>query len=105
MSKLDYLSSKLSLTFRVIVLAILAKSSHSCLFCLCRKREYPVSFQNKSSKLFFQMSVQIHSVPGQTEGRGKIVGERVMLTIIKVFIILFLLEGKGSILEILKINQ
>ena len=51
------------------------------------------------------MSVQIHSVPGQTEGRGKIVGERVMLTIIKVFIILFLLEGKGSILEILKINQ
>ena len=47
MSKLDYLSSKLSLTFRVIMLAISAKSSHSCLLCLCGKREYPVSFQNK----------------------------------------------------------
>ena len=51
------------------------------------------------------MSVQVHSVPGQTEGRGKTMEEGVMLTVIKVFIILFLLEREGSILEILKINQ
>ena len=29
------------------------------------------TFQNKSAKLFFQMSVQVHSVLGQTEGRRK----------------------------------
>ena len=31
------------------------------LFCLCGKREYPGSFQNKavSSKFFFQISAQV----------------------------------------------
>ena len=32
-----------------------------CLLCLCRNREYPGNFQNKTgiSKLFFQMSAQV----------------------------------------------
>ena len=41
-----------------------------CLLYLCRNREYP-----KRSKLFFQMSAQVYSVPGQTEGRKKAVLE------------------------------
>ena len=66
------------------------------------------------------MSTQVHSTPGQTEGRKKAfldgkaqtypmkyilhhVG--VMLTIIKVFLILFLLVRIGNILAIFKINQ
>ena len=43
-NNIDYLPSKLSLTYRVIMLTILAKCSHSC---LCGNREYHVSFQNK----------------------------------------------------------
>ena len=72
------------------------------------------------NKFFFKMSVQVYSVPGQTKGRGKAfwngekhslikiisyMGEDVMLTIMKVFIILFLLEGIGNILEVFKITQ
>ena len=34
-------------------------------------REYLGSFQNKISKIFFQMSAQVYSVPAQTEGRRK----------------------------------
>ena len=66
------------------------------------------------------MSAQVYSVPGQSEGRkggsswnGKaktypinhLLHVGVMLTIIKVFIILFLLVKIGSILAIFKINQ
>ena len=72
------------------------------------------------NKFFFKISVQVYSVSGQTKGRGKAfwngekhslikiisyMGEGVMLTIMKVFIILFLLEGIGNILEIFKITQ
>ena len=65
------------------------------------------------------MSAQVYSVPGQTEGKRKIFFEwksidlsyelsfhvGLMLTIIKVFIILFLLVSTGNILVIFKINQ
>ena len=44
----------------------------SCLLCLYGNRECPGSFQNKLvGKLFFQMSAQEYSAPGQTEGRMK----------------------------------
>ena len=43
-----------------------------CLLCLCGNMEYPDSFQKKISKLFFQISAQVYSVPGQTEGRRKV---------------------------------
>ena len=65
------------------------------------------------------MSVQAYSVPGQTEGKRKAFLEwksidlsfklshtcKVMLTIMKVFIILFLFVGIENILAIFKINQ
>ena len=38
-----------------------------CLLWLCENREYPGSFQHKN-KVFFQMSGQVYSVPGKTEG-------------------------------------
>ena len=37
--------------------------------------EYPGSFQKQISKLFFQVSAQVYSVPGQTERRKKAVLE------------------------------
>ena len=65
------------------------------------------------------MSAQVYFVPGQTEGRRKAFLEwksiylsyklslhmRVMLTVIKVFIILFLLVGIGITLAIFKIKK
>ena len=56
------------------------------------------------------MSAQVYSDFGQTERRRKaflnfLLHVGVMLTIIKVFIILFLLVGIGDILVIFKINQ
>ena len=68
------------------------------------------------SKLFFQISALVYSVPGQTEGRRKaffewgntqsyLWGEWAMLTVIKVLIILFLLKEIGNILAISKKNQ
>ena len=65
------------------------------------------------------MSAQVYSVPVQTEGRSKASLEwkskdlshelsitfGLMLTIIKVFINLFLLVRIGTILEFFKINQ
>ena len=64
------------------------------------------------------MSAQIYSITGQTESRRKAFLEwktidlsyklthvGVMLTIIKVFIILFLLVGIGNLMAVLKINQ
>ena len=88
-----------------------------CLLYLCGNREYPGSFQNKavSTKLFFQMRAQV-----KWEGRHFWSGRKyrfsllnyllhmsVMLTIIKVFIILFLLlpVGPGNTLESFKTNQ
>ena len=82
-------------------------------------REYLGSFQKKISKIFFQMSAQVYSVPAQTEGRRKAFLEwksidssyelsvtcGIMLTIIKVFIILFLLVRIGNILATFKINH
>ena len=57
-----------SLAYRVMMLTILAKCLHSCLLIfLYGNREYP----KQISKLFFQMSAQLYSVPGQTEGRRK----------------------------------
>ena len=70
------------------------------------------------SKLFFQLSTQEYSVPGQTERKRKTFLEwksihlpsnllhvSVMLTIINVFTILFLLVGIGNTLAIFKTNQ
>ena len=63
------------------------------------------------------MSAQIYSVPDKTEGRSFWNGKaetcpinyflhvRVMLTIIKMFNILFVLVGIGNILAIFKTNQ
>ena len=65
------------------------------------------------------MSAQVYFVPGQTEGRRKAFLEwksiylsyklslhmRVMLTVIKVFIILFLLVEIGITLAIFKIKK
>ena len=64
------------------------------------------------------MNAQVYSVLGQIEGRRKAFLEwkkidlsyllhrvEVMLTVTKVFIILFLLVGIGNILVIFKINQ
>ena len=63
------------------------------------------------------MSAQVYSVPDQTEGRRKpfrsgkawtlnyLLPAEVMLTVIKVFIILFLLMGIGNILASFKTNQ
>ena len=102
-----------SLAYRVMMLTILAKCLHSCLLiCLCGNREYP----KQISKPFFQMSAQLYSVPGQTEGRMKafleqgnaqsyLYVEGVMLTIIKELIIPFLLKIIGNILVVFKINQ
>ena len=47
MNYIDYLSTKLSLAYRVIMLTILGKCSRTCLLCLCENRKYPVSFQSK----------------------------------------------------------
>ena len=83
----------------------------------------PWQLSKQISNLFFQISDQVYSVPGQTEGRRKAFLEwkstvlsnkmnfllhlGVMLTIIyiKVFINLFLLVGTEKILVIFKINQ
>ena len=66
------------------------------------------------------MSAQVYSVPGHTEGRKKpflewkstdvsyeiyLTSCGIMLTIIKVFLILFLLVRIGNIMEVFKINQ
>ena len=60
------------------------------------------------------MTVLVYLVPGQTDERRKdflewenhsLWGEEVMLTVIKVFMILFLLEEIGNILAIFKINK
>ena len=51
------------------------------------------------------MTVLVYFVPGQTEERRKSLGKEVMLTVIKVFMILFLLEEIGNILAIFKINK
>ena len=53
------------------------------------------------------MSAQVYSVPGQTEERSKAFLEwkSMMLTIIKVFINVFLLVRIGDILAIFKINE
>ena len=82
--------------------------------------EYLISWQlsKQISKLFFQLSATVYPVPGQTEGRQKafldwkdtdlssyFLHVGLLLTIIKVFIILFLLVGIGSILVIFKTNQ
>ena len=71
-----------------------------CLLCPCGNREYPSRFQNKavSSMLFFQMSAQV-TWEGRTFWSGQaqiyplnyLLHMGVMLTVIKVFIILFLL--------------
>ena len=45
--KIKMSKQHLSLTYRVIMLTILAKCSHACLLRLCGNREFPVSFQNK----------------------------------------------------------
>ena len=122
MSKQPYfLSSKLSLTYRIIMLTILAKCSHSCLLCLCGNREYPVNFQNKLVSSSFTWVPKYILFLAKLKGQGRpfwngekhsltlqtisYMGEGAMLTIIKVFIILFLLEWIGNILEIFKINQ
>ena len=94
---------------------------HSCLLCLCGNREYPDSFQKKISKLFFQMSAQVYSVPGQTERRRKAFlewksidlsykllhggGEGNVKYYKSVHHPIFLLLGIGNILAISKINQ
>ena len=76
------------------------------------------SFQNKLASYSYKwMNDQVYSVPGQTEGKRKAFFEwksvnlsyvmnyvGLMLTIIKVFIILFLVRI-GNILAIFKINQ
>ena len=60
------------------------------------------------------MTVLVYLVPGQTEERREdflewenhsLWGEEVMLTVIKVFMILFLLEEIGNILAVFKINK
>ena len=76
----------------------------------------PCQLSKHTIKLFFQMSAQVYSFPGQTEGRRKaflewgnpqsyLWGEGLMLSIIKVHIVLFLLKEIGTIAAIFKINQ
>ena len=42
-----------------------------CLLCLSGNREYFGSFQNKVVSSSFKMNVQVYSLLGQTEERGK----------------------------------
>ena len=73
-----------------------------CLLCLCNNREYTSKFQDEIgiSKLFFQMSAQVkwERRPFWSDKKHRFIlwtisylHTGVMLTIIKVFIILFLL--------------
>ena len=89
-----------------------------CLLCLCRNREYPGNFQNKTviSKLFFQMSAQV-----KWEGRPLSSGQEAGLNsplnyllptyrgnvnyYISVHLIPTLPMGTGSTLAIFKIHQ
>ena len=66
MSKQYRFISKLSLTYSANVSHTKCSPSSLCLLCLCGNREYP---SKQISKLFFQMSTQVYSVPDQTEGR------------------------------------
>ena len=50
---------------------MLAKCSYSGLLCLYGNREYPSSFHNKLVISSFEISGQVYSGPGQTEGRIK----------------------------------
>ena len=102
-----YLSSKLSLTYRVNV-------NHKMFKFLSTlpvwEQEIPWQLSKQTSKLFFQMSAQVYSVPSQTEGEGRPFWNRetqtyplnyllhvgVMLTIIKLLIILLLLVRTGN---------
>ena len=86
-------------------------------------REYFDNFQNKLLGSFSKwVPKYLYSVPSQTGGRSKVFLERksidlqlipwtyllhvgVMLTIIKEFINLFLIERIGNILNIFKVNQ
>ena len=106
---MDYLSSKLSLTISInkvfTFLSILP----------VWEQRIPWQLSKQTSKIFFQMSTQVYSVHGQTEGRTKALLEWKSidlcyglsltgggnLTIIKVFIILFLLVRIRNILAII----
>ena len=64
------LSSELSLTYGGNV--IYHKSVHLILFLLCLwEQRKPWQFSKQISKLSFQLSVQIYSLLGQTEGERK----------------------------------
>ena len=89
-----------------------------CLLYLCRNREYPSSFKNKSvGSSFKRVPKYILFLTKLKEERSFWSGQAqiyplnyllhvgVMLTIIKVFIILFLLLRIGTILAIFRINQ
>ena len=75
--------------------------------CLCGNREYPVSFQNKlvSSSFKWVPKCILFLAKLKGERRSFWNGEGVTLTIIKVFIILFLLEEIGNKQAIFKRNQ
>ena len=67
-----------------------------CLLCLCGNKEHPGKFLSKAvgSKLFFQMSAKVKAFLKWTriDLSSKLsIAYGVMLTIIKVFMILFLL--------------
>ena len=54
--------NKMSNLLHVGLMLIISKAlTIFCLLCLCRNREYPCNFQNKTviSKLFFQTSAQV----------------------------------------------
>ena len=89
------------------MLTILAKCSHSWLLCLCGNREDPVSLQNKLVSSSFKWVPKYILFLAKLKGEGRPFWneEGVTLTIIKVFIILFLLEVIRDNLAIFKINQ
>ena len=108
-------SSKLSLLYRVNM-TITKVFTFLCLLCLCGNKEYPLSFQNKKVSLSFKLVPMYILFLAKLKGEGRPIWSRktyiyppnyllqagVVLTIIKVFIILFLLLGIGNNLEILK---
>ena len=64
----DFSSSKLSLAYGVNVNHQQSVHINVYLLCMCGNREY-TELLKQTRKLFFQMSAQVYSVPGQTEGR------------------------------------
>ena len=85
-----------------------------CLLCLCGNKEYPLSFQNKKVSLSFKLVPMYILFLAKLKGEGRPIWSRktyiyppnyllqagVVLTIIKMFIILFLILGIGNNLAI-----